>query len=176
MTRATDTPFEPGEVEAAARAIDPRSWETRDRWVREDFTAGDMEACGSITGPSLARARAALIAAARVRSAISMHHNQFATDVADTTAKLTAERDGWQPIETAPKDGTVVDLFYPLLGRVADARWTAELSMGWVTDGPMGETITRPNSELTHWRPLPPPPARNLAAAIGTETDGGGDG
>jgi hypothetical protein len=48
----------------------------------------------------------------------------------------------WQPIETAPKDGTEVLLYHPDLG-MACWPW-------WGRQGPW--------HEVTHWMPLPPPP------------------
>jgi len=55
----------------------------------------------------------------------------------------------WQPIETAPKDGT------PVL--VADGSWVGVLAWdryanGWVND-------EMDSASPTHWRPLPKPPA-----------------
>jgi hypothetical protein len=62
----------------------------------------------------------------------------------------------WQPIETAPKDGTRILL---LTGRteVAVGRWldnshTRMPWAGWTTD--LG-----PSSRATHWMPLPRPPS-----------------
>jgi hypothetical protein len=66
----------------------------------------------------------------------------------------------WQPIETAPKDGSNIILANS--GRVAfgkyldnsKTRWPWE---GWITpDGPWGGRATKP---ATHWMPLPPPPS-----------------
>lgn len=67
----------------------------------------------------------------------------------------------WLPIETAPKDGTLVWLFY------ADAhaddqqvagRWRASL-----TDGPrwMDHADCMDDIQPTHWKPLPEPPTIN---------------
>ena len=74
--------------------------------------------------------------------------------------RLTAERDAlaaelrtlkaqqaWQPIETAPKDGRRVLVWFPLAG-VASARRVDDLFYG-----PGGE-------EPTHWQPLPQEPPR----------------
>jgi hypothetical protein len=71
-----------------------------------------------------------------------------------------AERE-WQPIETAPKDGTKVDLWviFKEAGprRFPDAHWNDKLG-GWQ----LGEYnaldyMTPPT--ITHWKPLPAPPA-----------------
>ena len=87
-------------------------------------------------------------------------------------AKVVQERE-WQPIETAPKDGTVIDLWVsgefegryagcfwgkPLhccgeYGRHCDSEWH-DLPVGWVTD------FNEPLTELpTHWMPPPDAPA-----------------
>lgn len=107
---------------------------------------------------------------------------QEVTDVSDLlrhvdrlSAELAKERerrgevDGWQPIETAPKDGTRVLVWsVPIANyynadeppHVAIAYWLErrpnEIRMGfhsgWVWHGMAGCTFT-------HWRPLPTPPA-----------------
>jgi hypothetical protein len=70
----------------------------------------------------------------------------------------------WQPIETAPKDGTWVLLtggdidygwdggFKPSVvsGQWADTRW----QFAWYDSGYYGEY-----ENPTHWMPLPPPPS-----------------
>lgn len=70
----------------------------------------------------------------------------------------------WQPIETAPKDGTAV-LVYPgtWSGRSASiAKWESDKYAKkprpfWRRDDDMGRvTISRERSP-THWMPLPPP-------------------
>lgn len=57
------------------------------------------------------------------------------------------DTDGWQPIETAPKDGTWVLLATPK-GRIADGCFGNYGS--WVWPYVMVEP--------THWMPLPAPP------------------
>ena len=78
----------------------------------------------------------------------------------------------WQPIETAPRDGTVIDLWVD--GRretdaswsfsrnaageaIADPAWDGWESPGYRTAGPYPSYI--PNQRAaTHWMPLSEPP------------------
>ena len=62
--------------------------------------------------------------------------------------KLIAEANRWQPIETAPKDGTVVLLAHPK-GRIADGCHHPRYG-AWSWPYVM--------SEPTHWAPLPAAP------------------
>lgn len=67
----------------------------------------------------------------------------------------------WQPIETAPKDGTEVLLFF-----VSDVPWQASskgICIGfWGDDGSNAwyafESDSNALGNPTHWMPLPPPP------------------
>lgn len=67
----------------------------------------------------------------------------------------------WQPIDSAPKDGTAVllwarDLRFP--GNVAVAQYITDDIEWWhVTDGKFGPWPLRGPSP-THWMPLPGPP------------------
>lgn len=76
---------------------------------------------------------------------------------ADALATLRA--DEWQPIETAPKDGTWVWAFWPVQATEYQQRATRWLK--GATDGPFWIDAedwidwTQP----THWRPLPAPPS-----------------
>lgn len=58
----------------------------------------------------------------------------------------------WQPIESAPKDGTFI-LGYPENGDMRLCRWVNRPTgqSYWLTTG---STISRP----THWQPKPPDP------------------
>lgn len=79
-------------------------------------------------------------------------------------AKAEALAEGWQPIETAPKDGTEFDAWNGK-ERVPNVFWAVP---EYATDGERTwctwEYITGFGHEahtahcLTHWRPLPPPP------------------
>ena len=84
----------------------------------------------------------------------------------------------WQPIETAPRDGTRIQLYVPsdskidVIGEpetITDQdRWVAASTgvfAGHFLDGHryVGNTEAYDSSftvEPTDWRPLPPPPAR----------------
>jgi hypothetical protein len=83
--------------------------------------------------------------------------------------------DGWQPIGTAPKDGTPILLASPVGNetRISVGFWDAEFALGWDeaaersswrsawTDGTVASFSYEEYTELhpTHWRPLPDPPA-----------------
>lgn len=64
----------------------------------------------------------------------------------------------WQPIETAPKDGSSVLTFspndgYPLIVFWQDEMWLID----WDHDRAYG---LEPDDKPTHWMPLPEPPNR----------------
>ena len=75
----------------------------------------------------------------------------------DKGAAIAAYDDAlWQPIESAPKDGTrIIGADFEL---VETMFWTASIWVGgggWVNDLSRSDTrIFQP----THWRPLPSPP------------------
>lgn len=79
----------------------------------------------------------------------------------------------WQDIETAPKDGTIIDVWHVCIDpewrpegeecRYTDVRWCeTEEGEGWaVWDerwGDMVLLVQEPHYAVTHWMPLPPPP------------------
>lgn len=68
-------------------------------------------------------------------------------------AGYTIEQD-WQPIETAPKDGPYILAHWRLMPHFPIVvRWDRRLK-GWQIAGGKGRI-----EGLTHWRPLPAPPA-----------------
>jgi len=88
------------------------------------------------------------------------------------SSPVPVEAVGWQPIETAPKDGSIIDLFAdgqrwsdcywgkPLhfcgeAGQYCDSDWHSEPD-GW-TWSAVNEPF--PFDEPTHWMPLPAAPA-----------------
>lgn len=80
----------------------------------------------------------------------------------------------WMPIESAPKDRTPRTVFVPVedaIGYVTFARWKEEYGDGH-TEPVMQAGWRDPNWDVirpTHWLPLPPPPAREIADGRGKE-------
>jgi hypothetical protein len=66
----------------------------------------------------------------------------------------------WQPIETAPKDGTVIDLWcWPYNGqarRMTGYWWVR--GVGWRTDLRENDIAKSKWNKPTHWMPMPAPP------------------
>jgi hypothetical protein len=64
---------------------------------------------------------------------------------------------GWQPIETAPKDGRRVLLFCPAQHHVTIGSWQVnpyeDHRMAWSTDE--GESVALTHDHPTKWQPLP---------------------
>ena len=76
----------------------------------------------------------------------------------------------WQPIETAPKDGTAVLLWGLWAGEINGPDETPRVDIGQFTDGRSDyagndwwQLLTGDAyacwMQPTHWMPLPPPPA-----------------
>lgn len=77
--------------------------------------------------------------------------SEMETNFSDTAAIREAIAAlSWQPIETAPKDGTLI-LAINQAGLMDVCHWWEEI--GWINN-----SFDSPDCELTHWRPLPPPP------------------
>jgi hypothetical protein len=81
----------------------------------------------------------------------------------------------WRPIETAPKDGTEVDLYGSwrnqdgsiYRGRFPSCEW-GELASGgqaWLYDGIGLVEHSANQARITHWMPLPEPPQSEGAGA-----------
>jgi hypothetical protein len=73
-------------------------------------------------------------------------------------AVWTLEREGaaWQPIETAPMDGTEVDLWAN--GRRTDCHIHCGEWLKWMSTSVDDEPRWLPIEQPTHWMPLPEPP------------------
>ena len=81
------------------------------------------------------------------------HQSQSAFDrLQDQLAKAEQRVAEWQPIETAPKDGSFILLATPK-GRIADGFWSLVYGV-WSWPYVMVEP--------THWMPLPTPPKRSM--------------
>lgn len=82
-------------------------------------------------------------------------HNYYQRDIAE--AAWNARASDWQPIETAPRDGSRLWLYEPSYGYEG---W-------WHEDWPRGEAYWMDDRdsepEPTHWRPLPDPPPHSPA-------------
>lgn len=70
-------------------------------------------------------------------------------------AAITAyQAEAWQPIATAPRDGTKVLLYpSPYYASIGSVGWFAKRAKEWAYEGETGT-----GCEPTHWQPLPPPP------------------
>lgn len=91
-------------------------------------------------------------------------------------ASEQASVSGWLPIESAPKDGTTIDLWHEEFGREADCYWGLPIhscgEAGRLCDDEFHDLKPQwintfnapafPEAEYSHWRLPPPPP---LAAA-----------
>lgn len=85
---------------------------------------------------------------------------------------------GWQPISTAPKDGTVIDLWVQWpehndARRTPDAHWSCAVGEWQLGQYHAGQFVHRPM--ITHWMPEPAPPSAHdphvpQAIREGTET------
>lgn len=76
---------------------------------------------------------------------------------------------GWQPIETAPKDGTLADLWCVSKNisvgpeRVTDCWYSYD---GWWRSDERGDRYGRSGVfNATHWRPLPDAPVKKSATS-----------
>lgn len=76
------------------------------------------------------------------------------------------DKNQWQPIATAPKDGTVVDLYFPIndwedemiygYGRMTE--WSYEDGKWGSAAGGLSRLVTATDKQPSHWMPIPNPP------------------
>lgn len=65
----------------------------------------------------------------------------------------------WLPIDTAPKDGTIVDLWVANINGAKFRVTDANFSRGeWRVDGIIIDNLYLTVSIPSHWMPLPEPP------------------
>lgn len=85
----------------------------------------------------------------------------FGTSHEDIAALLShIESDGWQTMETAPRDGTKVDLWYPYdMERWIDCEWSETLKCWgkWIVEN-KEQVFDTIGYDPTHWRYSPAPP------------------
>lgn len=131
---------------------------------------------------ALTESRAEVESGAQAYNAIALDHERQRQEIArlNETLKLITERSAeltslreenrrlreWQPIETAPKDGTKVDLWgkdksYWGKGPNIPKRWA---DCYWLNDGGFSKWTNRygDSIEATHWRPLPAAPNKGV--------------
>lgn len=77
------------------------------------------------------------------------------TDLQDLSNKATQGE--WKPIETAPRDGTVIDIWAVIPGTdYSDRHENVHWDRAWINYGDWN--ISNDGWEATHWMPLPPAP------------------
>lgn len=84
------------------------------------------------------------------------------TVVRDRTIREFLHTNSWQPIETAPKDGTWILIGWFLLAgqyHIAYAFWHSTIGAWCETHE---HFTTNPSQQPTHWMPRPPAPAPTL--------------
>lgn len=76
--------------------------------------------------------------------------------------EVLMEHDGWRPIETAPKDGRTIELYFPLEGlsecwqREVKCWWRDdEYARGWIWEGRSVRGFSE-EYQPSHWRPCVP--------------------
>jgi hypothetical protein len=76
--------------------------------------------------------------------------------------KVKADRAGWYPIVSAPKDGTVIDLWIPYVDFEEEPSVCRVPTCFWVDNGwlDIDSEPLETDEEPTHWRPMPGPPER----------------
>ena len=124
-----------------------------------------------------------MITDAQVKAALAEWSKSFERRMPEEIMRAAleaAEAAAWQPIETAPKDGTIIDLwiegeddtvdFYSLTakkvkghalrhGRATEWRWAQKgsNSPNWYSASGIGMPLS-PYVRAVAWRPLPSPP------------------
>lgn len=91
------------------------------------------------------------------RRKIEKHITDLGSEVERLKTRLS--NIDWQPVETAPKDGTLIDLWFGIGGREADCRWN--MVRNWwerrVADESFKTAWIAIDIGPTHWRPLTQP-------------------
>lgn len=98
---------------------------------------------------------------------MTQHHDAHTAMLNAALAMIDADANGWMPIETAPKDGVAVLLFYKSIGIAYgqyDFYGTADW---WITQCAPFKSMNwtqwyldHDEEDPTHWQPLPKPPVQ----------------
>lgn len=84
------------------------------------------------------------------------YHSQRCREIGDAIARLRAQTADWQPIDSAPKDGTDILVWEPWCLRAVVVFWDGDSLLNnsaWRV-----RWDAAPIHLVTHWMPLPPPP------------------
>lgn len=89
------------------------------------------------------------------------------------TAVTSGQSEGWQSMESAPKDGTPILAWcvHPHARYAGDEKeWCAPVVTQWTTFNGGGWTWHGMVGRFTHWRPLPAPPETALSGRTAKPT------
>jgi len=84
---------------------------------------------------------------------IELHYDQAKAALIAAERESFEKTSGWQPIETAPSDGTDVLVYRP---DERDGGFDAHVGVDYYKNGTWWHS--RRDQQPTHWRPLPPRP------------------
>jgi hypothetical protein len=99
----------------------------------------------------------AFVRLAMAREAANNAQRALDAAVARSWPKIEDEMIEWQPMETAPKDGTEI-LVWMDGKQIIVARWAEALAFGWADWIETVEGYRLRKNLLTHWMPLPASP------------------
>lgn len=68
--------------------------------------------------------------------------------------RLRSERE-WQPIETAPRDGSEIVLWGPCRPIGSSCKYAADANVGWWNSDHWSTRVGGETCDATHWLPLP---------------------
>lgn len=141
--------FKEEKAELSAQLTSAREDSARLDWLEKSISIYEED--GSIEfSICIGKFEASIQKEIPLRSAIDSARGHLA----ETPAGGETGKDAWQPIETAPKDGTRL-MGWDKHGWIPKVTWD-ELRE-WIEIGQDGR-IKRYHCEITHWQPLPPPP------------------
>lgn len=107
-----------------------------------------------------ARAKRAIDALRKPDASLAAVANTVRQSIAEVIEELLLE---WQPIETAPRDGTKIIVFRPIF----DGTYIPRVGVDWFGlyggEGTWGRS--RKDTPPTHWMPFPAPPLKAAVSA-----------